>query len=380
MTQGWHRGKIEGEATTRPYQVAASNECCAPACEVLPMQSTILVPLDGSPLAEHALPYAERLARATSARLILCRALSATRLQPEEIVAAVGDARAYVQSVADQLAGRGSIVETTIPWGEPADEILEQVRSARADLVVMATHGRSGLGRWLYGSVADEVLRRASVPIFLVPPGSDERWSDHDAPRILVPLDGSQLGEATLGPARAWATQLGSEVVLVQVIPFPPYSSFEDSSGYVVALDPESDLAAVQAYLSEVAERLRSTVKQVRVRAELGEPSVAIARIAADEKANLIVMATHGRSGLARLVLGSIATGTLRRANVPLLLVRPAALDISAPQVAPAADRVVAPGLATTETGDMEAERPRPQLVTGDRARTEFGEGFRTWL
>jgi nucleotide-binding universal stress UspA family protein len=149
------------------------------------MQSTILVPLDGSPLAEHALPYAERLARATSAHLILCRALSATKLQPEQIVAAVGDARAYVQGVADQLAGRGSIVETTIPWGEPGDEILEQVRSARADLVVMATHGRSGLGRWLYGSVADEVLRRASVPMFLVPPGSDEPWSDHHAPRIL---------------------------------------------------------------------------------------------------------------------------------------------------------------------------------------------------
>src|ERR1051326_3917222 len=94
------------------------------------------------------------------------------------------------------------MVETTIPWGEPTDEILEQVRSARADLVVMATHGRSGLGRWLYGSVADEVLRRASVPIFLVPPGSYEPWSADRAPRILVPLDGSQLSQAALGPAR----------------------------------------------------------------------------------------------------------------------------------------------------------------------------------
>jgi nucleotide-binding universal stress UspA family protein len=344
------------------------------------MQSTILVPLDGSPLAEHALPYAERLASATSARLILCRALSATKLQPTEIVHAVDEAHAYVQGVAEQLGSRGSIVETTIPWGEPADEILEQVRSARADLVVMATHGRSGLGRWLYGSVADEVLRRASVPIFLVPPGSDEPWSVDRAPRILVPLDGSQLGEAALGPAREWATRLGSEIVLVQVIPFPPYSSFGDSSGYVVALDPESDLAAAQTYLSDVAERLRSTVKQVRVRAELGDPSVDIARIAADEKAKLIVMATHGRGGLARLVLGSIATGTLRRANVPLLLVRPAALDIPARQVAPAADRVAEPGVATTEAGDMDAERPRPRLLTGHRARTEFGEGFRTWL
>jgi len=272
------------------------------------------------------------------------------------------------------------MVETTIPWGDPADEILAQARSARADLVVMATHGRSGLGRWLYGSVADEVLRRASVPIFLVPPGSEVPWSADRAPRILVPLDGSQLGEAALGPAGAWATQLGSEIILVQLIPFPPYSSYADSSGYVVSLDPAAALAEAQRYLSEVAGRLRSTVKQVRVRAELGEPSVAIAQVAANEEANLIVMATHGRSGLARLVLGSVATGTLRRANVPLLLVRPTGLDMSAPQVAPSADLVAEPGVATNETGADEAERPRPQLVNGRATRTGFGDGFRTWL
>jgi nucleotide-binding universal stress UspA family protein len=340
------------------------------------MQSTILVPLDGSPLAEHALPYAERLAKATSARLILCRALSASKLEPTEIVGAVDEAHAYMQGVADQLTSRGRMVETTIPWGDPADEILEQARAARADLVLMATHGRSGLGRWLYGSVADEVLRRASVPLFMVPPGSDEPWSSDRAPRILVPLDGSQLGEAALGPAGAWATQLGSEIVLVQLIPFPPYSSFADSSGYVVALDPAAALAEAQRYLSEVAGRLRSTVKQVRLRAELGEPSVAIAQVAANEKANLIVMATHGRSGLARLVLGSVATGTLRRANVPLLLVRPAALEMSTSQLAPVADVLAEPGVATNETGADEAERPRSQLMNGPATRT----GFRTWL
>lgn len=347
------------------------------------MQSTILVPLDGSPLAEHALPYAEHLAKVTSARLILCRALSATKLQPTEIVGAVDEAHAYMQVVADQLTSRGRMVDTTIPWGEPADEILDQVRSVRADLVVMATHGRSGLGRWLYGSVADEVLRRASVPILLVPPGSDEPWSVDRAPRMLVPLDGSQLSEAVLGPARACATQLGAEIVLVQVIPFKPYSSFGDSSGYVFAFDPEADLAEAERYLSEVADRLRSTAKQVRVRAQLGEPSVTIAQIAADEKANLIMMATHGRSGLARLVLGSVATGTLRRTNIPLLLVRPASLDMPKPHVAPAADLVAEPGVGTKETGAAEAERPRPQLVNAlefktsrDKARAS---GWITW-
>src|ERR1044071_5153564 len=108
----WWEDRRRGDYTPLPGR--RTNECCAPACEVLPMQSTIVVPLDGSLLAEHAVPYAERLDSATSARLILCRALSASKLEPTEIVGAVDEAHAYMQGVADQLTSRGRMVETTI--------------------------------------------------------------------------------------------------------------------------------------------------------------------------------------------------------------------------------------------------------------------------
>ncbi len=120
--------------------------------------------------------------------------------------------------------------------------------------------------------------------------------------------------------------RLGSEVALLQVIPFPPYPVYGDGSAYLAAFDSEAELAEAKRYLATVAERLRSSMGPLRVLAELGQPAVAIAQRAAMEKFDLIAMATHGRSGLARLVLGSVATGTLQHANVPVLLVRPAAL------------------------------------------------------
>jgi nucleotide-binding universal stress UspA family protein len=300
------------------------------------MLATLLVPLDGSHLAEQALPYAERLAEATSARLVLSRVLPLSVLQrPEADLASADEARAYLQTIADRLTSKGRVVETTAPWGDPASWILDQVSSTHADLVVMATHGRSGPGRWLYGSVADEILRRASVPVMVVPPAVAEPWPADRPPCILVPLDGSRHAEAALGPAKELAKRLGAEIVLLQVVQFPRYSFYGDGSAYLAAFDPaafDPDMALGEArqYLEGLTTQL--VVSRVRVVTELGEPSLAIAEVARREKADLIAMATHGRSGLARLVLGSIATGTLQRTSVPLMLIRP---PILLPSTAP---------------------------------------------
>jgi nucleotide-binding universal stress UspA family protein len=301
------------------------------------MMYTILVPLDGSPLAEQALPYAERLTEALSARLILSRVLPLSVLQPAEAdLASADEARAYVLRVGDRLTTNGRLVEMTTPWGEPAAEILEQARSAQADLVVMATHGRSGPGRWLYGSVADEVLRHASVPVILVPRDSAAPWSADRSPRILVPLDGSELGEAALGPAQKLAARLRAEIVLLQVIPFPPYELYPGAvAAYLEAFDPDAQVVQANQYLAQTAQRLRPTISQVRIRAELGKPAALIAQVAVAEQADLIVMATHGRTGVARLVLGSIATATLQHASIPLMFVRPTSLKSSTASVAP---------------------------------------------
>jgi nucleotide-binding universal stress UspA family protein len=227
--------------------------------------------------------------------------------------------------IADHLGSKGRVVETTAPWGDPASGILDQVSATHTDVVVMATHGRSGPGRWLYGSVADEILRRALVPVILVPPGVTAPWPTDRPPRILVPLDGSRHAEAALGPAEELAAQLGSEIVLLELVEFPPYSFLGDGNAYLAAFDPDGALGEARQYLGALATRLALG----RVLAGLGYPAFAIAEVAGREKADLMVMATHGRSGLARLVLGSVATGTLQHASVPLMLIRPPILQAS---------------------------------------------------
>ena len=279
------------------------------------MFRTIVVPLDGSPLAEQALPFAERLAASTSAQLVLARAEGTEN-----------GARAYLEGIESQLTALGLSVQPVVEKGDPATAIIERARTSGADLIIMSTHGRSGPGRWLYGSVADEVLRHAPVPILLVPAIATQPWPPDRAPTVLVPLDGSKLAEAALAPAQVLAQHLGSEVILLEVVPPPPVSAYGDGS-FVAAFDPREELALDEDYLSKIAARLKPDVRQVRIRTDVGPPATIIADTASREHADLIVMATHGRSGLARVVVGSVATGTLHRARIPLLLVGPAALQ-----------------------------------------------------
>ena len=164
------------------------------------MFKSILVPLDGSALAARALPFATRLARASGARLIVVRAY----LPADEDRAT---APAEFQSVVDELRIDGLDVENHFIEGEAAEVIFATAKATRANLIVMSTEGRGGLGRVLYGSVADDVLRRVPVPVLLVSPRCTESW---DKPqRVLVPLDGSSLAAEALRPARDLAIALG---------------------------------------------------------------------------------------------------------------------------------------------------------------------------
>jgi nucleotide-binding universal stress UspA family protein len=173
------------------------------------MPITILAPLDGSHAAEAAMPYALRLAKATTGRLVLVRAALAVEPQGHDPAVrearATAEARAYLDLVIARLGTTGSAVETMALYGYPATQILSQSRRLPADLVVMATHARAGLGRWIFGSVADEIIRHASVPVLAVPHGSAPPWPAARAARILVTLDGSSLAEAVLGPVQTLA-------------------------------------------------------------------------------------------------------------------------------------------------------------------------------
>jgi nucleotide-binding universal stress UspA family protein len=277
------------------------------------MSSVILVPLDGSHLAERALPYAERLARAGSRRLVLVRVVRLFLPDGEVCIESehpmLAEAQKYLEDVAKGFTSSGLQVEFAVPYGSPSEQVLASTRSYQPDFVVMSAHGRSGFGRWLNGSVADPVLCHSPSPVVLVPSHVNEPSLASGGARVLVPLDGSPLSEAALPWAAEVATELGAEVVLVRVVP--------------ARLDETS------AYLSVVAEQLEAAYAQkawsVRVRVELGmDVGTTIARLADEERADMIVMGTHGRSGVPRFVLGSVADGTLRHARVPVLLVGPA--------------------------------------------------------
>jgi nucleotide-binding universal stress UspA family protein len=295
--------------------------------------STILVPLDGSALAEQALPFAERVARVAQSRVILARvvpAFSAAETSTEASIALT--AREYLEEIASRLRRAESTVEVAVPKGDAAAQIVGAVAAHGADLIIMSTHGRSGIGRWLYGSVADAVIRLARVPVMLIPSDVSVPWPTDRRFQIVVPLDGSLLSEAVLGPAVELATRLDAEVILAEVVTWPPlvYSDPIELLPY----DPEEQLAEARGYLADVATRLRNTGASVRCLADVGRtPAETIVRLARDEHADLIAMATHGRSGVARVVLGSTTTGTLKHAGIPLLIVRPPDLRTAQPTV-----------------------------------------------
>jgi nucleotide-binding universal stress UspA family protein len=298
----------------------------------------ILVPLDGSARAEAVLPHAERFARLSGSALTLLHV--ATELERSQTLfwvatapaelrqqwerAALTETHSYLAALAGRLQASGLSVRTEVLAAEDAAEAIVAV--ARADpellLVAMATHGRGGLGRWVVGSVAAQVVRAAPKPMLLV------RACEHAAPppmtpyrTIVIPLDGSELAEQAVAEALRLPGVAEATLVLVGAAP-----GQLDSARYAAepagphmpdATDP------FERYLQRVAQRLEAEGFTARARLVFGTPADAILRAGSEELADLIVMASHGRNGVSRLVLGSVAEEIVRHADLPVVLVRP---------------------------------------------------------
>lgn len=293
------------------------------------MYHTLLVPLDGSALSEGALPMAKALARRANARLVLVRAAWLPALvgaRPTETqTRAVQEAQDYLARLAAELQQQDFRVETIVPQAPPDKAIVNAVALAQADLVVMTTHGRSGLGRWLYGSVAEAVLRRSPVPVLLV-----RAWSqvepdtlERGAPRLIVPLDGSRFAEAALRHAETLAWALGDSLVLMRAL-VPAHLPADPLVAQALLEKVElDDEAEAYKYLTACAAPLRAAGLTVRTAVRSGNAATAIIEEAWAAEASLIVMATHGCTGLERVLMGSVAQEVLKRGTLPLLLVHP---------------------------------------------------------
>jgi nucleotide-binding universal stress UspA family protein len=335
------------------------------------MFERILVPLDGSTHSHQALPYAVLVARCCSSELVLAHVTpqpASTALTPDDVAAEMGErpraagvpfqpspadrmfladpgrrtdahiiadverASDEVEALRRRLTEQGLTVRTVVRGGPPAETLLDIGREEAIELIVMSTHGRGGIGRFLLGSVADRVVRHADVPVMLVRTAAVHR-ENPEFKRIVVPLDGSQTAAAVLPAVRELARCSGAEIVLLRVVQGEP------AAPVITALPPPEGVVEKHGAAEREATAYVGTVEQsavgwgvpVRTLVQVGDPASVILDTAKDLYADLIVMSTHGLGGLRRFFLGSVAERVVRHAEAPVLVFRTPTPPVASP-------------------------------------------------
>jgi len=312
----------------RKGSAAGSKDC------IIMAQQTVLVPLDGSPLAEGVMPYAETLARLLGASVRLLFVVEPVSESPWGRLDAVekrlseqqsGEAERYLLSVAEKLERRGTTSSHCVLSGVPADCIVDATEEPDVAMVAMATHGRGGVKRLLLGSVADKVMRLGQSPTLLVRTGEEQRSEQPLVlKRLLVPLDGSPRAEQALPLAEKLARSAGATLVLARVERHLWQTVMAEAPVYDLGEIDAEVTEALGAYLLQLRQRLQrdTTVELQPVR---GDPALMLEDLALNGETDLVVMATHGRGGVRRLAIGSMADRVVRL-GAPTLLVRTVAV------------------------------------------------------
>jgi nucleotide-binding universal stress UspA family protein len=299
------------------------------------MFKRILVPLDGSVLAETALAPATVLAERLGAELLLVRTIL-THVFPgadpgPSQLEALQQAERYLEGVVPSLKSRGIAVRTAIPYDAPALGIADQAEFRRVDLIVMSTHGRKWPDTVLHPSITMSVLEHTTAPL-LVFKGTEGAareaqsrltrfMTDSTAP-IIVPLDGSSLAESALPLAEELARMFGNPLRLVRAVEKPPVATVSYDYPAVIAGAEDWAIEETNRYLQRKQEEVAERGLHVTTESSTGSPAWFIEECIQAHNAGLVVMASHGRSGLGRLIMGSVAQSVLREGEVPVLLVR----------------------------------------------------------
>jgi nucleotide-binding universal stress UspA family protein len=294
----------------------------------------MLIPLDGSKTAEKVLPYArylagklkipiELLAVIDIAEMAAHIAAEKARYLDTMIEDGVRASTTYLRGIATTFPD--AKVTCTVDKGRAEDTIIEKSEADAGMLITMATHGRSGLNRFLLGSVAEKVLRGSANPLLLIRAG-DEAKGEGEAmlTSIVVPLDGSELAESVLPMVATMAKKLDLEVVLFRAYHIS-YNAYAGDDGYMVNYDEL--IASVRDEANEYLEKKVAEVKKLGVakvsavtkEGFAGDEIIAIGRKTPD---NLIAMCSHGRSGVKRWVLGSVTETVVRHSGDPVLVAR----------------------------------------------------------
>ena len=315
------------------------------------MKDYILVPLDGSALSEAILPHAIAVAQATKSALLLLQVLEpvfepifgtiglSENVEEEQLVEMRDEQFAaihlYLEKIASQLRIDGLEIYTKVIEGNhPATQILwEAEHDPLLTMIAMMTHGRRGLLHWLFGSVTAEVIQVTPRPLLLLRPQESDRlfsmmiFNAASYQNIVVPLDASTFAEQALDQAYELASAMNATLHLISIVP-PPHllpihiHKEEESRVLMRATLHQTEVERHEHYLTQKAEQFREQGIRVHTDVASGHPAEEILRFCTLHQEALLVMTTHGRSGLRRILLGSVAMKVVQEAHVPVLLVR----------------------------------------------------------
>ena len=330
------------------------------------MFTKALVPLDGTEVSEGIIPFITQFARGLEMGVVLATAVEFGPLRsgalgrlagglgqpfsadspgpvPDELQErARRDILSRLDDLADRIALEGIAAESSVGFGPASETIIRMAQESNCDLIAMSTRGRGTLGSGLLGSVTYKVMHESPVPVLAITPERARRhWdADYGISRVIVPLDGSELAESVLPYAAVLSGRMDMSVTLVQVL--PPDDFYTD--GYtVIEVQPGAGdrmEADARRYMEGIARQMRDEGLGVAVETVQGKPSFEIAEMARATDHNMIALATHGRSGVSRLLLGSVAEAVVRESGDPVLVVRsataitPSAADATAPSPA----------------------------------------------
>jgi len=295
------------------------------------MYEKILVPLDGSELAELALPYAEELSGRLGSEVTLLAVTESAEVQDYHkqqiyLQRRIDVAESGIKRYLEKPKGEEIKVKSAILVGHTAEEIVDYADKEDIGLIIMATHGRSGISRWALGSVADKVVRAAKQPVALIRAkgARNDLREGGILNKVLVPLDGSKESETIIPYIKELASRLKVELTLLMVVTKAYHvEAVGEEMVQIPYTENEMGLLTANAgsYIQKMEDLLKGEGIATRTEIKLGDAAEEIIKIADELRSDMVAMSTHGRSGISRWTLGSVANKVLHGGNTPVLLV-----------------------------------------------------------
>jgi nucleotide-binding universal stress UspA family protein len=293
----------------------------------------VVIPLDGTNLSESALSVLPALKPLGTLTVRLVSVWEAIWEGPEPEASAGGDRMkemteqghsylsAYLKQQVERVQAMGCAADYVIRQGRPAEEVLEEVHIGDVDLVVIATHGRTGIERFRLGSIADKIVRASECPTLVIGPNVHNDLGAYAIRKITVPLDGSEIAEAALPITTYLAKAVGASIELVRAVTLPTMTSAAGMEAGNPQVILEMLEEAAESYMARIKSELK-TGQPVETNVVLGASAEEVLRYLREHPTDLVVMTSRGRGGIARAALGSV-TDRVLHGPAPVLVLRP---------------------------------------------------------